>query len=165
MDSKLQTAQDGFIEAIGQISSSLGLNRVAGQLYALLFLNPQPLSLDEMVERLGISKGHVSTNIRALEEWGAAKKVWVKGQRRDYYQSDPNALRIMANRLQVGLRRRLKDAMEAIERAEKKIQEAEGELKESEREAAKLCRKRLQKVKKMPNLVDRVLGVVSKMIS
>ena len=164
MDSKLQMAQDGFIEAIGQISSSLGLNRVAGQLYALLFLNPQPLSLNEMVERIGISKGHVSTNIRTLEEWGAAKKVWVKGDRRDFYQADPNALRIMANRLQAGLRRRMKDALEAIEMTEKKIQEAEGGLGKSEREAAKWCRKRLQKVKKMPNLIDRVLGVVTKMI-
>ena len=164
MNSKLRIAQDSFIEAVGQISSSAGLNRVAGQLYALLFLSPEPLSLDEMVERLRISKGHVSTNIRVLEEWGAARKIWMKGERRDFYQADPNVMKVIVNRLQVGLRRRMQDALEAIEKVENKVQEVEGGLERNEKEVVKLWKQRLQKVKKIPKLVDRLLGVISKMI-
>jgi DNA-binding transcriptional regulator GbsR (MarR family) len=42
--------------------------------------------LDEIVVRLGVSKGSISLNIRELERWGAVRKIWVPGTRKDYYE-------------------------------------------------------------------------------
>lgn len=74
MNPKLEQARDNFIEAVGQLSASLGLSRVVGQLYALLYLNNGPLSLDDIVRILKMSKGNVSVNIRELEKWGAVRR-------------------------------------------------------------------------------------------
>ncbi|OGQ08371.1 MAG: hypothetical protein A3G32_04010 [Deltaproteobacteria bacterium RIFCSPLOWO2_12_FULL_40_28] len=84
---KLLEAQANFIEGSGRIAVSLLgiLNRVCGQIYALLYLSPEALSLDDIVTELGVSKGNVSINIRILEDYQLVKKVWVKGTRKDYY--------------------------------------------------------------------------------
>jgi len=44
----------------------------------------KPLSLDTIVEKLKMSKGSVSLNIRELEKWDAVKKIWVNGTRKDF---------------------------------------------------------------------------------
>ncbi len=78
-----------FIEAAGKISANmLGMvNRVGGQIYALLFLSHEPLSLDEIASLLKISKSNISINIRLLEDYKLVRKIWVKGSRRDYYEA------------------------------------------------------------------------------
>ena len=70
MDKNLIRARDNFVEGIGYLASTVGLNRVIGQLYAMLFLSSEPLCLDDMAERLKISKGSASVNIRELGKLG-----------------------------------------------------------------------------------------------
>lgn len=85
----LSQARDRFIESAGKISANmLGMvSKVGGQMYALLFLSRNPMSLDEIVEVMNLSKGNVSVNIRLLEKFGLVRKVWVRGTRKDYYEA------------------------------------------------------------------------------
>ena len=85
----LEKARDNFIESAGKISANmLGMvSKVGGQIYALLFLARNPLSLDEIMDVLKLSKGNISVNIRMLEGAGFVRKVWVKGTRKDYYEA------------------------------------------------------------------------------
>ena len=76
-----------MIEASGGLFQLLGLPRSAGQLYGLLYLSDQPLSLDDMVNLLSISKGSASMGARHLVNWGAIRQVWVPGDRRDHYEA------------------------------------------------------------------------------
>ena len=76
-----------FIQDAGNTTQSLGIGRVVGQIYAYLYFSPEPRNLADMREILGISKGSASTGVRQLEQWGAARKVWVKGDRKDYYEA------------------------------------------------------------------------------
>jgi len=107
---ELEKALESFIESSGKISANmLGMvNRVGGQIYALLFMMRQPISLDEICELLNTSKGNVSVNIRLLEEQGLVKKVWVKGTRRDYYE----AVRDYPRKLIKGFFDRVRDGIE-----------------------------------------------------
>src|SRR3989338_5217258 len=91
--------QDIFLNRINHICKKLGLNNVMAQLYAILYLNNEPLSLDDMVERLKISKGSASVNIRALESYGAVRRVWMRGSRRDYYEADTDIVRVVTDRI------------------------------------------------------------------
>lgn len=77
-----------FIEDAGSLTQSIGMGRVLGQMYAYLYFSPEPKNLSDMQEALGISKGSASMTARQLEQWGAVRKVWVKGDRKDYYQAD-----------------------------------------------------------------------------
>ena len=74
-----------FIEDTGNATQSFGLGRVIGQIYAYLYFSKEPQNLADMQNSLAISKGSASTGVRQLEQWGGVRKVWVKGDRKDYY--------------------------------------------------------------------------------
>jgi DNA-binding transcriptional regulator GbsR (MarR family) len=80
-----------FIERMGLTFERMGLARTFGRLFGLLMVADRPLSLDDMVERLDVSKASVSTNARACEESGLARRVGVRGDRKDYYEISPRA--------------------------------------------------------------------------
>ena len=107
MNKNLIEARDNIIEAAGRTTQGFGLGRIIGQLYALLFFSPKPMSLDDMAKDLNVSKGSVSTNIRELEKWGAVKQVWVKGSRKDFYQAEIDFLKIIREGILPFLERKL----------------------------------------------------------
>ncbi|MBN2301346.1 MAG: hypothetical protein JXN60_02390 [Lentisphaerae bacterium] len=76
-----------FVEDAGNLTQSLGVGRVIGQIFAYLYFSHEPRNLADMQSALGISKGSASTGVRQLEQWGAVKKIWVKGDRKDYYEA------------------------------------------------------------------------------
>jgi len=117
MDEKTQEIIDEFVEMMGHLGSSIGLSKVACQLYALLFIKGKPLSLDEMMDYLKMSKGNISINIRALEGWGAVKKIWRKGSRKDFYQCEEDIPKIAVTRLREGSNKRLTLIKSFIEKA------------------------------------------------
>jgi HTH-type transcriptional regulator, glycine betaine synthesis regulator len=87
MDSELNPIVLRFVEHIGNTTQSFGAGRVIGQIYAYLYFSSSPRNLGNMQQALGISKGSASTAVRQLQQWGAVRKVWVKGDRKDYYEA------------------------------------------------------------------------------
>lgn len=79
------------------MSQSLGFGRVMGQIYAFLYFSHEPQNLAAMQDALGISKGSASTVVRQLEQWHAVQKVWIKGDRKDYYEANDWLGRIIRN--------------------------------------------------------------------
>jgi DNA-binding transcriptional regulator GbsR (MarR family) len=77
-----------FVQEAGNMTQSLGLGRVVGQIYAYLYFSSEPRNLGELQRALGISKGSASMGVRQLEQWNAVHQVWVRGDRRDYYAAD-----------------------------------------------------------------------------
>jgi len=66
----------------------LGLPKSLGEIYGLLFASPKPLSLDDLVKQLGISKGSTSQGLRMLRDLGAVKDAEGEVARRTYYEAD-----------------------------------------------------------------------------
>lgn len=162
MDSKLDLAVDGFVDTIGRIGAGLGLSKVASQLYGFLFISNEPLSLDDMMKRLGVSKGNISINIRSLEKWGAVRKVWVKGDRRDYYVAEPDTFKVVSEQLKMGLSRRIDEVMETIKKVEETLQNGPNKLSENDRKMAREYLARIEKVKNMGRKVKGLLETASK---
>jgi len=157
MNSELEKAHDYFIETASRLSKGLGLSEIAGQIYALLYLSPEPISLNEMVEKLKISKASASVNIRALEGWGAAKKVWVKGNRRDHYVADGDIWKIVTTRLKLGLERRISEANGAIEQVEKMLKNSHKKLNGNDKKLARTYMQRIRTVRKLAQRLERLL--------
>lgn len=134
----LDDAVEVFIQGAGKISSALlgMVNRVGGQIYALLFLSEEPLSLDDISEKLQVSKSNISINIRMLEDLKLVRKVWVKGSRRDYYAAErvypKKVLRDFLDKIQGTLM----DAITTIERTRAKVAEAKVTLSGEDKERA-----------------------------
>lgn len=122
----LEEAVDTFIQGAGKVSSALlgMINRVGGQIYALLFIADEPLSLDEIAERLGVSKSNVSVNIRMLEDYNLVRKVWIKGSRRDYYAAERMYPKKVLKDFLEKIQGTMTDAITTIERTRAKATEA-----------------------------------------
>src|SRR4030088_2048486 len=80
-----EVARATFVEGMGGIGEFWGIGRAMGQIWATLYLNPEPMTMDDLVIAVGITKGHASTNLRALLRLGLVTKSWRPGDRKDYY--------------------------------------------------------------------------------
>lgn len=76
-----------FIQAWGTLGSSWGINKAMAQIHALLLLATEPLSAEEIMKELKMSRGNVNMNLRALMDWGIAKKEHKVGERREYFST------------------------------------------------------------------------------
>lgn len=86
-----------FVADMGNVTQSFGIGRAVGQIYAFLYFSTESRNLGNMQEALGISRGAASAAVRQLEQWGAVKKVWIKGDRKDYYVADEWLGKILKN--------------------------------------------------------------------
>nr|WP_048203489.1 ArsR family transcriptional regulator [Methanocaldococcus infernus] len=75
-----------IIEMFSEIARVHGLSKSVGAIYGLLFYYERPMSLDEIVEELKISKGNASMSLKKLEELGFVKRTWIEGERKNFYQ-------------------------------------------------------------------------------
>src|SRR4051794_22383596 len=83
-------ARRELVDCTGRLFQRVGLPRSTGQIYGLLYLSPKPLSLDDIVASLGLSKGSASNGTRHLLSLGAIRRVWAPGERKDYLESVGN---------------------------------------------------------------------------
>jgi len=79
-----------FILHWGEMGSVWGVNRTVAQIYALLYLSPEPLTADEISETLAMARSTVSTGLHELQTWSLVKVVHVLGDRRDHFESMSN---------------------------------------------------------------------------
>jgi HTH-type transcriptional regulator, glycine betaine synthesis regulator len=112
---------DQFIADAGNIAQSFGLGRVVGQIYAYLYFSQEPQGLNDMQEVLHISKGSASTCVRQLEQWGAVRRVWVKGDRKDYYEANDWFGKILKNVLNDAIAKRFAHRDEFYEEIESSV--------------------------------------------
>jgi len=86
-EQELRTAQDLFIGRWGEMGQTWGINRTMAEIHALLYIVAQPLCMDDVMDRLNISRGNSSTSLRALCDWGIIRRVHKRGERREYFES------------------------------------------------------------------------------
>ena len=82
--------EQDLIEEFGNIYEAYGIKRLHGLIVGLLLTQDQPVSLDDMVEMLGHSKGPISIAVRRLADIGLARKVNGPINRRNYYAAHPD---------------------------------------------------------------------------
>jgi len=126
----------------------------------MLFLSEKPLCLDDMVERLKISKGNASLNIRKLESLGVAKRVWVKGDRKDFYQAELDLEKIIKSGLIDTARSRMKIALDTVTETEDLIKNVKGNLNEEEKRRKELYLKRLESAKEINDFIETMLNSI-----
>ena len=79
-----------MISRFGEAYKAFGLNKLMGHIVALLIFSPQPVSLDDICEELGRSKGPVSQILRRLRDKKLIRKAWfTENNRKDYYEIEP----------------------------------------------------------------------------
>jgi DNA-binding transcriptional regulator GbsR (MarR family) len=107
------------VEVIGlfvNVVKLLGMPKSVGEIYGLLFVSPDPLPLDSLVERLDISKGSASQGLKVLRAFGAVKLVYVGGDRRDHYAAETELKKLAAGFIREEIKPRLENGGARIAR-------------------------------------------------
>jgi DNA-binding transcriptional regulator GbsR (MarR family) len=88
MPQSLNKIKQDFTQGLSQISRFWGFPKGMGAIFAVLYLSPTPLSLDEIVTETGLTKGAISTEIRSLARMGLVHRSTKLGDRKDYYEAE-----------------------------------------------------------------------------
>ena len=106
--------EDRFVNDWGDLVTVWGLNKTMGQIHALLYITGEPLTADEIMERLNISRGNVSMNLRALMSWGVVHRQHRKGDRKQYFVAEEDPWRWFKNVVRERRKREVEPVIEAF---------------------------------------------------
>ena len=90
---KLEEAKQQFIDTWGALGSDWGINKSVAQVHALLLASSNPISTDEIMERLVISRGNANMSIRQLIDYGIVYKKHIAGDRKEYFIAEKDVLK------------------------------------------------------------------------
>ncbi len=133
MDHSAQIKQE-FTEALSHISRFWGFPKGVGAVFGVLYLAPDPLALDEIVKRSGLTKGAVSTNVRALARMGLVHRSSRIGDRKDYYVAETDFYRAIRSILGERQNVEFAGSVEQVRQTLTGLKAARGSMSEDERE-------------------------------
>ncbi|MEM9338906.1 MAG: MarR family transcriptional regulator [Bacteroidota bacterium] len=120
-------AKNKFIEAWGTLCSSWGINKAMAQIHALLLTATEPLSADEIMEQLQMSRGNVNMNLRALIGWGIVARERKIGERKEFFSATKDIWELAR---QVSRERRRRE-IEPLIRVLDEVKKVEGKSEEA----------------------------------
>lgn len=133
MTKELIQIKQNFIEGLSNISRFWGFPKGVGALFAVLYLSPSPLSLDDLVVRSGLTKGAVSTNVRALARMGLVQPASRLGDRKDYYLAQTDFYKAIRSILGERQNSEFSRAVRSVHETLDLLKSGKGSLDEKER--------------------------------
>jgi len=97
----LPPAIERFVVHWGEMGTAWGVNRSVAQIHALLYVSDEPMTAEDIAERLAMARSNVSTSLRELLSWSLIRRVHVMGDRRDYYEAEADMFE-MVRRIALG---------------------------------------------------------------
>ena len=150
---ELEEAKLQFIQAWGKLGSEWGINRTMAQVHALLLITPEPISTEEIMEQLSISRGNANMTIRDLINWGLVEKQLKPGERKEYFYADKNTWNIAR---QVARERRKRE-LEPVIKVLNELTKVDGDSKDP---AYKTFHKTVKDINKLAANVDKLFVTV-----
>ena len=106
-----------FVAHFGEMGSRWGINRTVGQIYALIFVSPQPLNADELAEALEFSRSNVSMGLKELQSWRLVRLKHLPGDRREYFDAPSDAWEIFRTLAEERRRREIEPTLSMLRNA------------------------------------------------
>jgi DNA-binding transcriptional regulator GbsR (MarR family) len=158
-DTNLETVQSNMLDGLGQLATYFGFSKVMGQLFGALLLSAEPLSLDDLVDLLDISKASVSMNLRTLEHMGMVRQVWVRGGggRRKYYEAETDFWQIISNILAGREMRDVDRALTVMNESVARLSQAIPNMSQEDQELARLYLERIEQMQSLFRFAQLVI--------
>ena len=151
---KYAEAKEELIQAWGNLGYSWGLNKTMAQIHALLMISPKPLSTEEIMLELSISRGNANMNIRALLDWGIISRILVPGERKEFFKSEKD---IWALARQVAKERRKRE-LEPILKVLREVNDVQSDGSDETKELKRV-------VKDLKNFAEKSDGLLETFIN
>jgi HTH-type transcriptional regulator, glycine betaine synthesis regulator len=154
--SALDASKALFIRRWGELSGYWGINRTMAEIHALLFVSKDPVCTDDVMEKLLISRGNSSMNLRLLVDWGLIERVHLRGDRKEYFTCRTDVWQMFETILQQRRRREVEPIIETIQKCSEMNESSEGE-------DAQLFNERLRGMSEFLQMVGSLVDVVIKL--
>ena len=109
-----ESVVERFIGAWGSMGTMWGINRSVARVHGLLIITDRPWTLDEISERLGISRSNVSTSLKELRSWNVVKKTTQHGDRKEYFICEEDVWQMLFSIMKERKRRELDPLVENV---------------------------------------------------
>jgi DNA-binding transcriptional regulator GbsR (MarR family) len=152
---KLRESKEKFINAWGTLGNSWGINRTMAQVHALLLISPDPLSAEEIMEELNISRGNANMNTRTLIDWGLVQKELRSGERKEYFVAEKDIWKVFK---QIARERRKRE-LEPIFKVLDEVKNVEGDKKDRN---IKAFLESIEEIERFTHKADRTLETMIK---
>ena len=152
---KLSDAKQQFISSWGAFGTQWGINRTMAQIHALLLISPDPLTQDDIMEQLSVSRGNVNMNIRDLIGWGLVERQTVAGERKEYFTADKDIWKVATQIMKERKKRELDPMLKLLGQ----LEDIEGDKKNKD---VKQFTDTIKNIKKLGSNADRLLDLMIK---
>jgi DNA-binding transcriptional regulator GbsR (MarR family) len=152
-DSGVLQAELEVADTVGRLMEFWGFKRPMGRMWTLLYLSPEPLGAAEIGAELKMSAGAVSMALGELVKWGAVKKSWRPGERRDFYDAETSIGKLVQRVLRERELTLVREFAEALGRAEAELPAPSAD----EPEGLAFKRERLQHLRALSQLGESLL--------
>jgi len=152
---KLDEAKQQFIAAWGSFGSNWGINRTMAQIHALLLVSAVPLSADDVMEQLSISRGNVNMNLRELIDWTLVQRVIITGERKEFFTSEKDIWKVARTIIKERKKRELEPMLKFLD----SVSEIEGDKDDK---AIKTFNETIDSIKKFSLHADKTLDTLMK---
>jgi len=156
---QIEQARANTIQGLSHISNFWGFSKGMGAIFGVLYLSPTSLSLDELVEQVGITKGAVSTNVRQLEHLGLVHQKIVIGERKDYYEAETDFWKVVKSILREREKSEFDRAIRTVSESLEMV-ESIGELSPEEAAQAAFYQKRMKALADFFKLLDNLVATI-----
>ena len=109
-----QEVKEKFISTWGSLGTLWGINKAMAQIQALLFISTKPLSMEEIMEDLKISRGNTSMNLRQLIDWGIVTKELIAGERKEFFTTEKDVQELARHIAKERSRREIKPVLKVL---------------------------------------------------
>ena len=150
---KLSEAKQQFINSWGAFGTQWGINRTMAQIHALLLVSPGPVTQDDIMEQLSISRGNVNMNIRDLISWSLVERIILPGERKEYFTAEKDIWKVATQIIKERKKRELDPMLKLLGQLDK----IDGDKKDKE---TKQFIEMIAGIKKLGNQADKVLDVI-----
>jgi DNA-binding transcriptional regulator GbsR (MarR family) len=149
-----------FVDGIGAAAATSGvLNQLQGRIFALLYLQPEPLSLEDIAAELEQSKSNVSINVRGLVDWHLVRLVRVPGSRKDHYEAATDFWRVMQEIMERRFRWNMRQVLSTVAETRRIATEAPARgTKAAPRQTAAFIAQRLDGMRLFFSVLDAALA-------
>lgn len=160
MATKLSQLKQDFTEGLSQISRFWGFPKGMGAIFAVLYLSPIPIPLDDIVTQTGLTKGAVSTEVRTLARMGLVHRSTKLGDRKDYYEAESDFYKSIRSILK---ERQNSEFDRAIRSVQETLDLLESDSVTGEEAEVAFVRERVKALQEFFNAIDSLSSAVIKL--
>ncbi len=150
---KLNEARQQFISSWGAFGSHWGINRTMAQIHALLLIRPDPMTQDDIMEELNISRGNTNMNIRELINWGLVERVLLPGERKEFFTAEKDIWKVVTLIVKERKKRELEPMLQLLD----KLEAVEGDKRDKE---VRTFVETVGSIKKLGRQADKTLDMM-----